>query len=61
VIRSKSPVAQHNEALLKILCHNIVCLIHEITESGATPMFPALEPVRTNNLVAAQQVPLLED
>jgi transposase len=60
-IRSKSPVAQRNEALLKVLCHNIVCLIHEITESGATPMFPALEPVRTNNLVAAQQIPLLED
>lgn len=60
IIRSKSPVAQRNEALLKVLCHNIVCLIHEITESGATPMFPALEPVRTNNLVAAQQLPLGE-
>ena len=35
-IRSKSPVAQRNEALLKVLCHNIVCLIHEIHESGAT-------------------------
>jgi transposase len=60
-IRSKSPVAQRNEALLKVLCHNLVVLIHEITESGATPMFPALEPVRTKNLVAAQQIGLLED
>lgn len=41
-IRSKSIVAQRNEALLKVLCHNIVCLIHEIHESGAAPMFPAL-------------------
>ena len=41
-IRSKSRVAQRNEALLKVLCHNIVCLIHEVTESGATAMFPAL-------------------
>jgi transposase len=29
-IRSKSPVAQRNEALLKVLCYNLVCLIHEI-------------------------------
>ena len=41
-IRSKSPVAQRNEALLKVLCHNIVCVIHEIHESGATAVFPSL-------------------
>jgi transposase len=34
-IRSKSPVAQINEALMKVLCHNLVCLIHEMHESGA--------------------------
>lgn len=33
-IRSKSPVAQRNEALMKVLCHNIVCVIHEMHESG---------------------------
>lgn len=60
-IRSKSPVAQRNEALLKVLCHNIVCLIHAITESGAAPMFPALAPVCTKTLVTAQQTSLLED
>lgn len=43
-IRSKTPTAQRNELLLKVLCHNIVCLIHEIHESGATGMFPALIP-----------------
>lgn len=42
IIRSKTPVAQRNELLLKALCHNIVCLIHEVHESGATPLFPAL-------------------
>jgi len=36
-IRSKSPVAQINEALLKVLCHNIVCVIHEMHESGVSP------------------------
>jgi transposase len=63
-IRSKSPVAQRNEALLKILCHNLVCLIHEIAESGATAMFPALAPAAQKvgaQVVAAQQTLALED
>jgi transposase len=60
-IRSKSPVAQRNEALLKVLCHNLVVLIHEITESGAITAFPALQPVCTKTGVAAQQTLLLED
>ena len=33
-VRSKTPVAQVNEALAKILCHNIVVLIHSIYELG---------------------------
>ena len=51
-IRSKSPVAQINETLLKVLCHNLVCLIHEMNESGAVATFPAC----TINQVAAQQI-----
>jgi transposase len=35
-IRSKSPVAQRNEALLKVLCHNIVCVIHAMAETSGT-------------------------
>ena len=58
-IRSKSPMAQRNEALMKVLCHNIVCLIHEVSESGATAMFPALAAC-TTKAVAAQQVPVGE-
>jgi transposase len=54
-IRSKTPVAQRNEALLKVLCHNIVCVIHEMHESGAVTMFPALVPVCPKTTGAAQQ------
>ena len=44
IIRSKTPVAQRNELLMKCLCHNIVCVIHEIHESGVLATFPALVP-----------------
>src|SRR5947209_12992703 len=33
-LRSKTDTAMVNEALAKILCHNIVCLIHEMEELG---------------------------
>jgi transposase len=33
-LRSKTKTAQVNELLLKILCHNIVVVIHEINELG---------------------------
>jgi transposase len=55
-IRSKSPVAQRNEALLKVLCHNLVCLIHEIAASGATANFPALSAACPEKAAPAQQV-----
>jgi hypothetical protein len=55
IIRSKTPVAQRNELLLKVLCHNIVCLIHEIHESGVTAAFPALVPCCTKTLPPAQE------
>ncbi len=38
-VRSKTLVARINETLLKILCHNIVVLIHEMYESGLNPLF----------------------
>ena len=40
-VRSKTEVAQTNEVLLKVLCHNLVCLIHEMHETGADVVFPA--------------------
>jgi hypothetical protein len=33
-LRSKTRIAQENELLLKILCHNICVVIHEINELG---------------------------
>jgi len=38
-LRSKTKVAQINEALCKVLCHNICCLIQSIFELGIEPTF----------------------
>lgn len=38
-VLSKKPEAQVNETLVKILCHNIVVLIHEMYELGIEPVF----------------------
>ena len=38
-LRSKSDTAMVNEALAKVLCHNIVVLIHEMYELGIDPIF----------------------
>lgn len=38
-IRSRTPTAQKNEMLLKILAHNIVCLVHAMYELGIQEMF----------------------
>jgi len=54
-IRSKTPIAQRNELLLKCLCHNVVCVIHEIHASGAVGQFPALMPSCPKRLAPAQQ------
>ena len=47
-VRAKTPTAQVNEVLCKILCHNICCLIQSIYELGLEPTFwtfEAKEPV----------------
>lgn len=38
-LRSKTDVAMVNESLCKILCHNLVVLIHEMFELGIDPVF----------------------
>lgn len=38
-VRSKTDTAMVNEVLCKILCHNIVVLIHEMYELGIEPSF----------------------
>jgi len=47
-VRAKTPVAQVNEVLCKVLCHNICVLISSIYELGLEPTFwtfEAKEPV----------------
>jgi len=38
-LRSKSVVAQTNEVLCKVLCHNLCCVIQSIYELGIEPTF----------------------
>jgi transposase len=38
-LRSKTEGAQINEALCKVLCHNICCLIQSMYELGLKPKF----------------------
>lgn len=38
-VRAKTPVAQINEVLLKVLCHNVVVLVSSIYELGLEPTF----------------------
>ena len=40
-LRAKTPVAQMNEALCKVRCHNICCVIQSIHELGIGPTFHA--------------------
>lgn len=38
-VRAKKPVAQINELMVKALCFNLSCLVHEIHELGIDPKF----------------------
>lgn len=42
-VNVKNERAQFNETLLKILCHNVVVVIHELKESTIDPGFFADE------------------
>lgn len=47
-VRSKTPTAQMNEVLCKIVCHNLCCLVHSIYELDIAPVFwegERLQPV----------------
>jgi hypothetical protein len=43
-LRSKTETAQTNEALCKVLCHSICCLIRSIFEFGIEPPFGRKSP-----------------
>lgn len=51
-VRSKTPVAQVNEVLCKVLCHNICVLIQSIYELGLEPTFWAESPVAQKVIVS---------
>lgn len=38
-IRSRTETAMTNEVLCKVLCHNLVCVVHEMYELGIAPDF----------------------
>ncbi len=38
-VRSKTDVAMKNEVIAKMVCHDIVCVIHELYEAGLEPQF----------------------
>lgn len=40
-VKAKNELAQFNKTLLKILCHNVVVVIHEMKESDIDPGFLA--------------------
>lgn len=45
VIKSKKQTAQFNELLIKVLCHNICCVIQEVCELGIKAKFKLGEPI----------------
>ena len=55
-VRAKTPVAQVNEVLFKILCHNICVLIQSIYELGIAVAFEAKEPFGANQASAPKMV-----
>ena len=46
-LRSKTDRAMINESLWKILCHNLVVLIHEAHELGVEPLFWTETPAQS--------------
>jgi hypothetical protein len=57
-VRSKTPVAQVNEVLCKVLCHNICVLIQSIYELGLEPTFwQTFEPKMIDTPKALESMP----
>jgi Transposase DDE domain len=50
-LRSRSSVALVNEALCKVLCHNLCCLVSAIYELGIKPTFWAETPLAQKGAV----------
>jgi len=52
-VRSKTPVAQVNEVLCKVICHNLCVLVQSIYELGIEPTFWAELPVAQQRRIDA--------
>lgn len=52
-LRSKTDVAMVNEALCKVLCHNVCCLIQSMYELGINPVFRGKEDAAPVEVPAA--------
>ncbi len=52
-VRSKTPVAQMNEVLCKVICHNLCVLVQSIYELGIAPTFWAELPVAQQSTLEA--------
>jgi transposase len=50
-VNAKNEQAQYAETLLKILCHNVVVVIHEIRESAIDPGFLSGELETASDLI----------
>ena len=53
-LRSKNPEAQVNEALVKILCHNICVLIQAMYALGVEPDFGAEQTFASTSVFDAK-------
>ena len=63
-VRSRIDVAMKNEVLLKLLCHNICCLIAAQAELGIEPIFwgeEAKTPATQEATVTEAPVELVDD
>jgi hypothetical protein len=50
-LRSKGRMAQVNELLCKLLCHNVCVLIHEQEDLGIVPVFRSDEPTEERSAI----------
>jgi transposase len=57
-VRAKTPTAQVNEVLCKILCHNICVLIQSVFELGLEPTFWVIEAKEPITIKALEATPL---
>jgi transposase len=58
-VRSKTPTAQVNEVLCKVICHNLCVLVQSIYELGIEPAFWEVTPVEEVTAAGrCQNVPL---